>query len=314
MRAVKPADVSAGSLDDERFRVGYILSSSYSGSTLLTLLLASHPGIATIGELKAQSLGDLDSYWCSCGELLRACRFWRRFREVCVRLGLPGDPGDFQTHFRVRSRPWLDRVMRARVRARSFELVRELILGFTPGAVSRIVEQNRRLIGAVLDLQRAMVFVDGSKDPVRLKYFARSGFFDLRVIHLIRDGRGVASSFAKHEGLTIDAAAREWHSTHAECLRALEYVPRTSAMTLHYESLCGDAEGTLDRVFAFLGLPPRERNGPNNVEHHILGNGMRLSFPGRVSLDEKWRSSLSQRDLATFDRVAGALNSRLGYR
>ena len=37
----------------------YILSPSYSGSTLLTFLLNTHPEIATIGELKAQALGNL---------------------------------------------------------------------------------------------------------------------------------------------------------------------------------------------------------------------------------------------------------------
>ena len=56
----------------------YILSPSYSGSTLLTCLLARHPDIATVGELKASALGSLDSYKCSCGELLRECQFWDR--------------------------------------------------------------------------------------------------------------------------------------------------------------------------------------------------------------------------------------------
>jgi hypothetical protein len=40
---------------------------------------------------------------------------------------------------------------------------------------------------------------------------------------------------------------------------------------------------------------------------------MRLRPDGRIRQDEKWRSSLSRRDLDTFDEVAGDLNRRYGY-
>ena len=46
----------------ERPRLLYILAPSYSGSTLLTYLLSQHDAIATVGELKATSRGDLDTY------------------------------------------------------------------------------------------------------------------------------------------------------------------------------------------------------------------------------------------------------------
>ena len=36
----------------------YILAASHSGSTLLAMLLSTHPEICTVGELKATNLGD----------------------------------------------------------------------------------------------------------------------------------------------------------------------------------------------------------------------------------------------------------------
>jgi len=54
-------------------RLAYILAASHSGSTLLSMLLGSHPQIATIGEMKLSPGGirGLNCYHCSCGEFLR---------------------------------------------------------------------------------------------------------------------------------------------------------------------------------------------------------------------------------------------------
>ncbi len=65
-------------MDNTKIRLIYILAASHSGSTLLSLLLGSHPEITTIGELKATSLGDPDQYRCShCLLLVLATVAWR---------------------------------------------------------------------------------------------------------------------------------------------------------------------------------------------------------------------------------------------
>jgi hypothetical protein len=81
-----------------------------------------------------------------------------------------------------------------------------------------------------------------------------------------------------------------------------------------YEGLCADAEGTLRRIFAFLGVDAaRERPPFRAAVHHVVGNGMRLDSTSEVRLDERWRDALSDDDLEIFDAVAGRMNRRLGY-
>ena len=78
--------------------VAYILAASHSGSTLLAMLLASHPDVCTTGELKAQSLGDPDKYRCSCGALIRQCEFWN---DIAARMASRGHVFDItrsETH------------------------------------------------------------------------------------------------------------------------------------------------------------------------------------------------------------------------
>ena len=53
-------------------RLAYVLAPSHSGSTLLAMLLASHPDVTTVGELNAAALKHWDLVeqtcfdWVSC--------------------------------------------------------------------------------------------------------------------------------------------------------------------------------------------------------------------------------------------------------
>ena len=130
--------------------LAYILCPSYSGSTLLTLLLATHRDIATIGELKATHLGDVAKYSCSCGVPILACPFWEEVGGVMKSHGHVFSPAAFDTHFRAQS--WLvDKTLHAGIpRPRLLELralhrIRDLL------ELARVVEiQHEQVIQARL--------------------------------------------------------------------------------------------------------------------------------------------------------------------
>jgi hypothetical protein len=296
----------------------YIMAPSYSGSTLLTRLLASHPQIATVGELKA-NIPDMAQYVCSCGSRIDDCAFWKELAGALRQGGISlNGGGGLQTHFRAPDRWLLDRVLRARVRGSSFELLRAIALRALPGASVRrgaILEKNRALIGAVASQRAAQIFVDSSKEPVRLKYLAASPTWKVKAIHLIRDGRANAAAHMKHEGIGMQAAAVEWLRTHAECERVARLLLRRNAVQrLHYEQLCRDPREALDNVCRFLEVPPLasvDESGSNQA--HLIGNRMRLVHPLKIVLDEKWRETLGRANLAAFQRIAGDMNRRYGY-
>jgi hypothetical protein len=47
--------------------------------------------------------------------------------------------------------------------------------------------------------------------------------------------------------------------------------------------------------------------------HHIVGNRMRLSNVGQISLDEDWRRKLTPDELTLAWKLAGPLHVRYGY-
>ena len=177
-----------------------------------------------------------------------------------------------------------------------------------------VLEQNARLVEAVMALQGGQVFLDASKDTNRLRFLLDAGLWDLRVIYMIRDGRGAANSFMRHHGVPMAVAAREWRTTHQECDRLVAGLPLDSVTTLHYEQLCEAPDAETARILRFLGLDPALAAGDRRAaEHHILGNSMRLRASSEIRLDEKWRAALSAAQLATFRRIAADLNSRYRY-
>ena len=295
----------------------YIVSASYSGSTLLTFLLATHTKIGTIGELKATAHGDVEKYYCSCGELIRQCAFWQQVSRELARNNIPFDIADFGTHFQCDSSKFADRILRAGVHGLTFETLRKLGLKISPTArrnYKKILDKNKAVIDAVLKLQQADVFLDASKDPIRLKYLSDSGCWNVKVIFLIRDGRGVANSYMKHHGIDMKTAANEWKRCNEEAENVLRGLDKSQWIKVRYEELCKETDNTLECSFDLLGLDPSERvQNFRSVKNHILGNKMRMDTTSQIRLDEQWRSVLTDEQLGVFDREAGEMNLRYGY-
>lgn len=295
----------------------YILSPSFSGSTLLTFLLGTHPEIATIGELKATAMGNVDEYNCSCGARIRDCTFWRRVGEGVHGAGRAFNLADFGTTFRLEGRALVDRLLRAQVRGPLFEIARRVGLTLIPSAtrnLNAILDQNRVLSEVIVHEQGGSVFLDGSKDPTRLLHLSRAGFAHIKVIYLLRDGRGSACSFMNHYRISMAEAANMWRKSQQSCERTLTHMPSGSWLRIRYETLCAEPEATLKQIFTFLALDAGEAiRDFRDREQHILGNAMRLSGSGEVRLNEKWRSELTKQDVSTFDRLAGKINRGLGY-
>lgn len=296
----------------------YIASPSYSGSTLLTFLLANHPRIATVGELKATGIGDVEQYSCSCGALIRACPFWQRVGEEVRARGGVFDLAGFGTHFRFEPPGGIaNRALGARVRGPLLEAARSLALGVLPGAraeLEAILARNRQIIDAVCGIRGTNVFLDGSKDPIRLKYLIESGIWNLKVVYLLRDGRGATNSYMRRYLTRMEGAAREWKKTNEACERVLAKLPASSWIKIRYEDLCQKQDEALGAILDLVGEKPIPASEDfRRIDHHILGNAMRLRPQGKVEVDQKWRSRLKAEDLAAFDRVAGDMNRRHGY-
>jgi hypothetical protein len=319
----------------------YILGASHSGSTLLALLLNAHPDVATIGETAPGRMGDVDTYRCSCGELIQKCPFWtsiaRRMQERYPDFSL----SDFGTRFEFPSSRLINRILRCEHRGVLLECVRDMALGLSPRwrrSQRAIMARCHDLAVAVLAESGRHVFVDSSKLAHRLKFLLRIPNLNIKVVHLVRDGRAVALTYMKQDefadsrepsrrrggrgmaaeptaaSLSMERAANEWLCSLRSAEHLLARLDKSRWIRVHYEELCRNPDATLKSIHRFLGTDPRYAlSNFRGVGHHIIGNGMRLDTTSEIVLDERWREELQEQDLQAFDKVAGEAIARYGY-
>ena len=298
-------------------RYVYILGAGHSGSTLLAMLLGMHPRICSIGEVKAPALGAAADYRCSCGEPITSCGFWQALERALKADGVRLDLFEGATDIRRAPTPYLRRLMRPLQRSAPLERIRALALAMSPAwqdHLDRVQSLSGALARAACRISGKDVFVDSSKTGAQLVHLLDHPDLDIKVVRLVRDGRGVSLSFRKADGLSIPTAAYEWRRSNEEAERIVSRLPRDRWFDLRYERLCTDLDPTMQALFEFIGVEPAAPLAQVADEPlHLLGNDKARLNPKEVRLDEKWRRTLTPEDLDGFERVAGTVNRRLGY-
>jgi hypothetical protein len=299
----------------------YIMGHGYSGSTLLTFLLGSHPEVATIGELgiseQAKRQTTPEEYLCSCHTPVRECGFWYRVRREMGERGLDFDIWNAGLDFRARCGGLPDVILRAVQRGPFLETVRRASIRVVPGArleLTRILSRIEALAEIVTGIKGSRVFLDSSKRPERAVFMRRIASFDLSVIHLVRDGRAVSWSNMKNLGIGPEAAASSWVADNRAAELARSYFSPRRWMTLRHEDVCADPTAALSRICSFAGLPSVDKVPEfRGVEHHVIGNRMRLSSTSEIRVDERWKTALTREQMAVIERRVAPLNQRYGY-
>lgn len=292
--------------------------SPYSGSTLLASLLGAHPQIATVSEVSGtQRAGQMETFRCSCQRLMVECPFWQEVESRASAAGIEDlSLGNFGLRF---SKPgFLHHVRTGSLRSTVAEDIRDIAFSFFPPhqkSLRKLGERIRAFANIILDVTNKRVFVDASKEAMRLRYLHRYLGMDLKAIHLVRDVRGVVSSSKGRHGNNVDvgAAASAWARTNSTLMRHLDSLNASDRTIVRYEDLCGDPKGIMAELYAFCGVDPSMAPGGSisNESQHLLGNRARLKATTEIRLDERWRSSLSSHELATITHASAPLSRSL---
>jgi hypothetical protein len=293
----------------------YIHSASHSGSTFLALQLARHPEIGTVGELSGTRYRAMPGYKCSCGQVLKHCEFWRRVSAAMARRGFAYSATSAETDIRNANSPVARRLLKPMHRGALFESVRDLGLLLAPGGwahIERVQRMKLALVASIMECTGKPVLVDSSKSGVQLKYHLRNPGLEVKLLWLVRDGRGVTLSMMRNQGASLAHGAYEWRRRNEEAETIVRHLERRRWMQLRYEVLCAEPERTLEALFRFIGVAPRASLDAA-PELHVLGHRMRMNSGAPVQVNQRWRTELTGDDLALFDAVAGRMNRAYGY-
>lgn len=286
----------------EEAKVLFVMGYGRSGSTFLDILLNNASAVTSVGAL--------GHYWtwlgerrpCACGRSLPECPLWGEVSE---------------THLGRLSHGDLERwnAVQEDVEGRS-RLVR-LLTGRLP---EELLGRYREAVGTLLDtldeLTPGAAIVDssgsGARSTGRAYALARHTDADVRVIHLVRDGRAVTWSSLKGPGsperptvglprpLRAVRAGAAWSLTNLLCEWIARKLAPDRVLRLRYEDLATDTSAALRTLASFGGLDlddlieKVEADAPLEVGHNVAGNRLRFRDRIRIRPDFSWRNGMSR--------------------
>lgn len=242
----------------KRIKVLYVAGFSRCGSTLLSRMLGTLPGFVAVGEAAAHFFRFDESVNspCGCGLGVDVCPFWR---DVGF---LAEQPPAHARLFRFRNLPFL-----------------ELYRRKYKQEVQRLLESMSNLYHALAEKTAARVIVDSSKTPLHAQLLSWIPEIELSVIHLVRDPRGVVSSYRRPKGylpkLPVLGVTAGWIGLTMGCEHLQSQVPRYR--TLKYEDFAEDPQRLTAEIASDLGYEGKMGalfSGHSTVElrcQHMLG-------------------------------------------
>ncbi len=302
----------------------YVAGLGRSGSTLLARLLGEVEGVASVGELHhiwqtGAPVAAADEL-CGCGRAYADCGFWPElltavFDGAAVPLERVRELHDRVS--RIRRIPRLERGG-----GEAFE--RE---------VDAYASIWRSIYGEIARRAGRRLVVDASKDLGPLFALSRVPDLELRVLHLIRDPRGVAFSWSRQKrrpefvGREVymnrhGPVAVAWRWTYSNLLAERSRGRVAAFRQLRYEELIESPEATLRGICEWAGLERPKLDFVDGVtarldrsSHLVSGNPMRFDR-GSVTLqpDTRWRTEMPKIDRALVSALTWPLRRRYGYR
>lgn len=282
----------------------YIGGSGRSGSTLLECLIAELPGVTVLGEVAhLWERGLVLNELCACGVAFHDCAFWSAVGDDAFGGWANVDVG--------RVRELKDAVDRQR---RMLQTARRRPSSTVHGKSVEYADYYRRIYAAAARIAGTDIVVDSSKVAPTALALSHSDQINLRILHIVRDSRGVAFSWSKQVArpetgdteLMPQLSAREstqlWLS-HNLSISALAYrgVP---VHRFRYEDMLEDVAGTVREAWKQLALPGKAEFSfmeGNAIElhptHSVAGNPMRFKN-GLTTLrpDTAWKGKMSTKD------------------
>jgi Sulfotransferase family len=305
----------------------YICSAGHSGSTLLDLLLGSHSRIESLGEISFLSHDIAVDNRCTCGSPVRECHIWRSVvKQLSSRFGVDILAHPYALHI---DHPKAVDLIDNKHQTHAYLARRKLLLGLhylrlrfgvrfldpMLRSVRTTFATNMLIYETVREVLDVDMVVDSSKSYLKALGVYLSNPAEVRIILLMRDGRGVLWSSLKRKW-SRNKSVIAWTKLYERALPLLErYVHAEHLLRVRYEALATDPVREASRICSFLQVEfePAMLNFATVPHHSINGNNMRFMRSSQIRMDTEWRDRLSPEDLRYFERRAGRLNRRLGY-
>ncbi len=283
-----------------------LLSTSYSGSTLISMLACSHPNVIGFGDTYNYQFVNLDETSCTCGAkpsvscpvrvdlerrmISKGSSFrWLSSNPTPIP-GLLASNKYAATVFRKDRWLHLCRLVPASVRLRMF---------------NDYYRQNLCFFESLDQLNNKTHYFDGCKSLLRVELL-RAIFPDTKIVHLIKNPKAYLHSFLKREKRDYRAIVKGWVRYHADARDLGERLGPDSYRLVTFEELTRNPDQVVQSLYRFMGVPERLDAFDRWVDLgsvHVVGSRSKNVFRQVEEQQPKWRSELQAAQLDYIDRA-----------
>ncbi len=278
----------------EKIKLVLLIGSGRSGSTLIDLIVNMHPNVFGLGEISNWNTKVFEEY-CACGDIVKSCPFWS---EVITKVGWREkdfkEYKEYKYEFDAPKKGYVFKIKNNTQR---------------PG-FENFISKSNEIFSAISEVSDNRILFDSSKSPQRAFNLSKSSLLDVKIVHLMRDPRGVVWSYKKSfkkdlkSGLQRDmkgtSLLKSLYSWLAINSRAFSTVKSANVPTLSvkYENFCANPDDEINRILEFvLGEKPKtgiDLSKSMTTESHVIaGNRLRMKKDIVIEPDFAWKSNLN---------------------
>lgn len=268
----------------------YLMSSSYSGSTLLNLLLTAHKDIISLGDTYYNKYTPENNF-CACEKRQNECDYWTNLIEAIS--SFKNNP-EFKWQD-LEPYPFANNMFIKNPIGRFFIFN---TFKYLPKKIIRIlfkkyIELDQFFINQNIKQSNAKIYVDGSKYIHRLA-FKNNYLNNYKIIHLVRDPRSyIHSSIKKYkQGVNYKFILKEWIFYNRFVSDLKNLIGADNYVLVKYEDLVNNPSEELIKISKLLKLDKIEHEFVKQSDVHLTGNSVRRNYNGIKDFTTTYQGSL----------------------
>lgn len=281
--------------NEDKIKLVLLVGDGHSGSTLLDLIMDSHSKILGVGEISHyKRMRDYDVN-CACGKIIRDCNFWNK-----AVIGVDWN-----------SLPLIGRNIKDFI----FNPLNFVYFDDENDKKElndkKYIKETEKLYRNALRVSGKEIVFDSSKSPDRAELLIQGDLFDVVLLHLVRDGRGVVYSHIKL-GRKPLSYMKQWAVVNLRTKIVKIRNKDIKNIFILYEDFVKNPVGVTSYILEQIGLEFESNMlNFNSYEHHQVGGNARLKNKkdtSEIKFDIKWKKQMALRYKIIFDLLFGWLN------
>lgn len=242
----------------------------------MATVIGAHKDVLTIGEMHQFLDHIVEGRFCSCGEHIEQCVFWKDIlTKVDVNSGAQSFSNNVERHRNI---------------------PRLLITGKTKKEYLRI---HDTIFSIISETSKQSILLDSSKYIARYLLLRKSNKFNVKGIYVIRDVRGVIHSFKKKVQTSRSPLSTVVYYCLINLFGQLVCWTDKNVLKVRYEDFVENPSHELSRIYKHIAVEANvedQLNRSYEIPHIMGGNRLKSQQKITIKKDEAWKVKSSKFD------------------